>query len=377
MPKVTFFPQGNADPALIDLANGEKVLFDYADRRNPDDEDDKRIDLPTELRKDLGTRDYYDVVAFSHLDQDHYDGMTEFFYLDHDKSYQGKVNGKPRIKMNVMWVPAAVITEDLEEEESKIIQAEARYRLKQKKGIRVFSTPKRLEDWLKKNGMKLADVAHLITDAGRTAPEFTIEEHGAEFFVHSPFATRQDGNELEVRNDDAIVMHVTFRVKTVDTKLLLFADINHDVIDDIVKQTLLHKNEARLEWHVVKTAHHCSYTALGPEKGDDQTEPTDSVDWVFRDQGQTAGIIVATSKPIPKKGTSEDEDVQPPHRQAAAYYREIRNEKSGEFIVTMEHPSVSDPKPLIIEIDQFGATVKKSQVFGAAAVASRPAPRAG
>src|ERR1700722_3571471 len=136
MPKVTFFPQDNADPAVIDLANGEKVLFDYADRRNPDDEDDKRIDLPTELRKDLGTRDYYDVVAFSHLDQDHYDGMTEFFYLDHDKSYQGKLNGKPRIKMNVMWVPAAVITEDLEEEESKIIQAEARYRLKQKKGIR-------------------------------------------------------------------------------------------------------------------------------------------------------------------------------------------------------------------------------------------------
>lgn len=377
MPKLTFHPLGNADCTLIDLLNGEKILFDYANRRNPQDKDDKRIDLPAELRKDLGTRDYYDVVAFTHLDQDHYDGMTEFFYLEHDKAYQGKVGGKTRIKMNIMWVPAAVITEDLVEEESKVIQAEARYRLKQKKGIRVFSTPQRLEGWLKDNKLKLADVKHLITDAGHLAPEFNLADHGVEFFVHSPFATRQDDNDLEVRNDDAIVMQATFRVQSIDTKLLLFADINYDVIDDIVKQTKYHKNEVRLEWHVFKLSHHCSYTAIGPEKGDDKTEPSDNVDWLVLDQGQAAGILVSTSKPIPKKGTKEDEDVQPPHRQAANFYRDIAKEKSGEFIVTMEHPSISEPKPLVIEIDQFGATVKKQQSFGAGAVASRPAPRAG
>ena len=138
MQKLTFFPLGNADTTLIDLANGEKILFDYANRRNADDDDDdKRVDLPYELRKDLGSRVYYDVVAFTHLDQDHYDGMTEFFFLEHDKKYQGKVDGKERIKLNIMWVPAAVITEELDEEESKIVQAEARYRLKNKKGIRV------------------------------------------------------------------------------------------------------------------------------------------------------------------------------------------------------------------------------------------------
>ena len=377
MPKLTFYPLGNADSTLIDLTNGEKILFDYANRRDPNDDEDKRVDLPTELRKDLGTRDYYDVVAFTHLDQDHYDGMTDFFYLEHDKKYQGKVNGKPRIKMNTIWVPAAVITEDLVEEESKVIQTEARYRLKQKRGIRVFSTPVRLEGWLKANKIKLEEVAHLITDAGQLAPEFNLDDHGVEFFVHCPFATRQDDNELEVRNDDAIVMQATFRVDNVDTKLLLFADINYDVIDDIVKQTRYHKNEARLEWHVFKLSHHCSYTAIGPEKGDDKTEPTDKVDWLFRDQGQDAGILISTSKPIPKKGTKEDEDVQPPHRQAANFYREIAGEKSGEFIVTMEHPSVSSPKPLVIDIDQFGATVKKQISIGAAAVASGPAPRAG
>jgi hypothetical protein len=303
--------------------------------------------------------------------------MTEFFYLEHDKTYQGKVDGKDRIKMNMMWVPAAVITEEMEEEESKIVQAEARYRLKKKKGIRVFSLPERLEGWLKENGMNLSDVRDLITDAGRLIPGFTLHDHGVEFFVHSPFATRQDNNELEVRNDDALVVQATFRVDGVETKLLLFADINYDVIGDIVDVTKYHKNESRLEWHIFKLAHHCSYTAIGLEKGDDKTKPSDEVDWLFRDQGQRGGILVSTSKPIPKRGTKEDEDVQPPHRQAANYYRNIAKEKDGEFIVTMEHPKVSEPKPLVIQIDRFKGTVKKEQVVGAAALTSVSAPRAG
>ena len=138
--------------------------------------------------------------------------------------------------------------------------------------------------------MTLAEVQHLITDAGRTAPEFTLDKHGVEFFVHSPFATRQDNCEIEVRNDDALVMQATFRVGSVETKALLFADINHDVIDDIVKQTGYHKNEARLEWHIMKIAHHCSYTALGPEKGDEKTEPSENVDELFRERGQPSAI---------------------------------------------------------------------------------------
>lgn len=377
MAKVTFFPLGNADTTLIDLDGGEKLLFDYAKRRDPDDDDDKRIDLPTELREDLGDRDYYDMVAFTHLDQDHYDGMTDFFYLEHDKKYQGDVDGESRIKMNLMWVPAAVITEKMEEEESKIVQAEARDRLKKKKGIRVFSLPERLEDWLKENGMKLDDVRHLITDAGRLAPDFTLKDHGVEFFIHSPFATRQDDNDLEIRNEDALVVQATFKADDVETKLLLFADINHDVISDIVKETKRHKNEVRLESDIVKLPHHSSYTAIGPEKGENKTEPDEAVDWVYSDQCQSGVIIVSTSKPIPTKGTDEDKDVQPPHRQAANYYRQIVTDKSGEYIVTMEHPKVSAPKPLVIEIDRFKATVKKKHLVGVSSVLAAAAPRAG
>ena len=51
--KLTFYPLGNADCCLIDLENGQKILFDYANVRDSDDDDDLRIDLPEKLREDL------------------------------------------------------------------------------------------------------------------------------------------------------------------------------------------------------------------------------------------------------------------------------------------------------------------------------------
>jgi hypothetical protein len=39
--------------------------------------------------------------------------------------------------------------------------------------------------------------------------------------------------------------------------------------------------------------------------------------------------MMSTSKSIPIKGSDEDKDVQPPHRQAAAYYKRVANAKYG------------------------------------------------
>ena len=66
-----------------------------------------------------------------------------------------------------------------------------------------------------------------------------------------------------------------------------------------------------------------------------------------------------------------------PHRQAANYYREVASDKDGEFVVTMEHPKVSSPKPVVVEISGLGAKLKKTQLVGSAAVTSVAAPRAG
>ncbi len=371
MHTITFYPLGNADTCLVEVHSGQLLLFDYANTCDPYASDDRRIDLPKALRErlDAQERDDVDVLALTHLDEDHIDGVSEFFWLEHSAKYQGA----DRVRITELWVPAAAITETRTDlcGEGKIVQAEARHRLKRGEGIRVFSRPDALADWLRGQGLTVDSRAHLITDAGQLVPGFDAEADGVEFFVHSPFAYRQDGNLID-RNSASLVFQVTFDSAGRETRLLLSGDSPHDVLTDIVHVTKAHGNEHRLEWDVFKLPHHCSYLSLGPEKGKSETVPVPEVAWLFEEQGGEGGIVVSPSDPIP----DEDTD-QPPHRQAAAYYRRISRSRRGEFTVTMEHPSVLSPEPLVIDIDHLGAMLRKRFVSSAVAATRRPAPRAG
>jgi hypothetical protein len=378
MPKMTFYPLDNADTILIDLANGKKVLFDYAHMRS-DSEDDKRIDLREALWKDLkdDKRDGYDVFAVTHLDNDHTAKADEYFYLDHGKKYQDG----DRAKIDTLWVPAGVIVESRNDLKpgARALQAEARHRIVKGYGIRVFSRPQMLKDWLEARGVRLDARAHLITDAGDLARELTLSRDGVEFFVHSPFAWRQDANDVIDRNGNSLMMQATFSVNGTLTRAILGSDVDHEALTLIVRTTRRHEREARLLWHIFKLPHHCSYLTLGPVRGKDKTEPVEDVRWLFENRALPRCVIISTSKPIPDKGSDEDESTLPPHRQAANYYRDMvdADGRDGEFKVTMEHPKKSAPKPLVIEIDGLGQRVKKEQVIGVEAAASAFTPRAG
>ena len=382
MHKVTFHNIGNADCVRIDLANGKKILFDYAHMGDPDDEDDLRCNLPRELRDDLGDREYFDVVAFTHLDRDHYAGATDFFHFEHVKKHQGDVDGEPRIKISKMWVPAAVITESLgvdADPEAKAIQKEARERFKVKSGIRVFSRPGRLAKWCARNGIDFEDREQLVTDAGDLVPGFNFAEDDVEFFVHSPFAMRQDENTVEDRNSDALVMHATLKAGDREIKLFLASDVGHELLTDIVNITELKSNEDRLEWDIFKLPHHCSHHSLsGEPREGDKSVPELMVKRLFEEYGQVGCIVVATSETIPAKGSDRDKaGSNPPHRQAANYYRDAVVASENDFKVTMEHPNANAPLPLAIQIDSFGTTVKKVHAAAAFVATTSRSPRAG
>jgi hypothetical protein len=371
MHKVTFFPLGNADSCRIDLSGGKKILFDFAAMKDPKDKADLRIDLPKVLRRDLeaAKRDSFDVVSFTHLDDDHIRGSSEFFYLEHASKYQDG----DRIKIAELWVPAAAVVEEGCEDEARIIRTEARYRLKEGKGIRVFSRPELLKGWLAEQGLSLESRKHLITDAGQLIPGFTLAGDGIEFFVHAPFASRLDDGSVVDRNNDSSAVQATMFADGKFTKLLLLSDLDYEALTDIVKITKAHKRESRLEWDLSKLPHHCSYTALGPEKGKEKTKPVEEVAWLFETQAQSKATTVATCKPIP----SNDDDNQPPHRQAAKYHRDTAADRAGEFIVTMEHPKTTAPDELVVEIGSSKAKVKLPYAGAAGILVSRSAPRAG
>lgn len=365
MHKLNFYPLGNADTCLIELEKSKMLLFDYANLRNPAYESDKRIDLATDLRNtlDAAKRDYIDVVAFTHGDDDHVHGAPEFFHLEHADKYQGK----GRIKIRELWVPAAMILEEGVLDDCKILRAEARHRLKNGQGIRVFSRPEALADWLKAEGTSLESRKHLITNAGSLVPGFDKKNDGVELFVHSPFSKHCDEADID-RNTASLVMQLTFDT---ETKVLMTADTPYDAWQDIVNITKAKGNEIRLAWDVYKLPHHCSYTSLAEDKGKTKTVPVEEVNWLLT-QAQQGAIIVSPSDAIPIKDTK-----QPPHMQAHNCYLDYTAKANGQFIVTMEHPSKDKPAKLVINIDRFGASIVKTLLGPTAIITSRPAPRAG
>jgi hypothetical protein len=375
MTKLTFFPIGNADTCLVELHDGRRMLIDFADMKDRNDKSDKRCDLTKLLSDDFDEAeiDQYEIVAFTHLDNDHCCRSSEYFWLEHAEKYQSD----ERKKIKTLWVPASAITEEGVAGDARTIRQEARHRLKNGEGIVVFSRPERLKAWLEENGLTVADRADCIVDAGKMVPGLTLDEDAVEAFVHSPHATRTDANGIEDRNGDSLVFQMRFREGGYDTDVLFAADVEHLVLAEIVDITKKHKNEDRLHWNVYKLPHHCSYKSIGPEKGDDKTKPTEQIKWLCEEQGEDTGYVLSSSYPIPEKGTEEDKDIQPPHREAANYYRG-HVISDGHLLVTMEHPNQKDPKPIEIIIGSKGASKKALGVPAAAAlVGGATAPRAG
>jgi hypothetical protein len=79
------------------------------------------------------------------------------------------------------------------------------------------------------------------------------------------------------------------------------SDVNYETLSLIVQTTKAHRKEDRLLWDFMKLPHHCSYTALGPDRGTEETKAVPDVKWLFETQGNRGAYIVSTSEPIPIK----------------------------------------------------------------------------
>ncbi len=278
--QVIFYPVGNGDTTQIVLSAGRRVLFDFCHRGKAEDPDTPEIDLKARLKEDLkkAGRDYFDVVAFTHGDLDHIQGSTEFFELLHAKKYQGE----GRITIRELWVPAAMVVEetdnDHQSDENTLLRQEARHRLLEGKGIRVFSKPQALADWLepclKDRGEAGSARDHLFVDAGTIVPGFSLATDGVEFFCHSPFIKHCDDGDI-IRNRASLIFNVRLRADGADYDYLEIGDATWEELEDMVAITKYHKNDDRLAWDLFNIPHHCSYLALNEDgqKGDKETVP--------------------------------------------------------------------------------------------------------
>ncbi|GAA5494092.1 hypothetical protein Rhal01_00248 [Rubritalea halochordaticola] len=360
MTKLIFYPLNNADCCLVKLNGGKTILYDYANTGS-----EEACDLPEWLKADLDGKEEIDVVAFSHSDQDHVKGAKDFFYMEWATKYQSD----DRIKIKELWVPADMITErhPYEDESARVLREEARYRLKQGTGVKVFSRPGRLEDWLKANGLTVESRASCIVNAGNIINTFNLASDGIEIFAHAPFSM-MDGEEVIDKNTNSLVHHLRIEEGLTTFDVLMCADAVQSTLDGIVTQTKKYRNEDRLAWDIMKVAHHCSSKSLNDtEKGQDETEPSENIKWLL-EQAKDKAVQVMTCKRIP----DEDTD-QPPHKQAHKTYVNTSTQVGGEILVTMD----KHLKRTVIELDECGYVIKRNELGAAAILTSTAAPKVG
>jgi hypothetical protein len=234
---------------------------------------------------------------------------------------------------------------------ARVIRQEARYRFSKGYGIRVFSRPDALRQHFETRNLDIDHRQNLLVNAGEVIPGFSLNSDArAEFFIHCPFGWRQNEREVIDRNQDSVVFQVAFMEGGRTFRVLFASDINSETISEIVKVTRTHGRNDRLSWDLIKLPHHCSYLSLSSEKGRDITTPVAEVAWLFEKCGQRGGILLSSSRQIP----SNDADAQPPHRQAANYYKSIARLIGGQFQVTMENCSPANPQPSVVTIGPSG-----------------------
>jgi len=351
--KITFFPLGNAESCLLELSNNKTMLFDYAHTYTGEN-GDKRINLESELSKHT----QFDVVLFSHAHDDHVKGAKDFFYFDHAVKYQNDT----RKKISELWVSSAFILDsELNSEDARVIRQEARHRLKNNYGIKVFSEPNKLNKWLENNGIDPNERKNIIVHAGKLLSCSDLSGE-IEVFVHAPFSA--DAEEVEDKNEPSIVLQLRLTNNNNTTKILMTGDTPHTVLEKIVDISKSKNNEDYLNWDIYDIPHHCSYTGLSDDKGDWKTIPTTQVKELLS-WGNNNSVMVASCVPV----TTE---TSPPHIEAKRAYEYYSDKK--KFWVTMEYPNADSPKPLRYKIDHLGIS---EMTYSVNPIITSPAPRAG
>lgn len=349
---LVFSPVGCGDSTTVVIDADTIVQIDIHHVSDAEEDDDPRIPVVDELLNSLPERDgkpYLAAFGATHLDKDHICGFGRLL----EEATIGDLWFTPR----VLWAQ----DQDELSDDAKAFRDEAERRIKKLKAetevgsgdrIRIIGFHEALEEH--------SDIYENLPEGAVTVPgtEFTSidgESFDGTFraFVQAPF---KDDAEKE-RNDTSFGLQITLADGETDLKAILLGDLTFQTVERIFEQS---KAEV-LEFDVFLAPHHCSKSVMywqGPEDDEPKLrqELLDEIDSAARDDAH----IVASSGPIP----SEDEPGDnPPHAKAAARYRELVDD--GHFVCTGEHPTETEPEPLVFEFGDDGVMFR-----GLAATAS-------
>jgi hypothetical protein len=348
--KVTFFPVGNGDMTLLDTHEGRKILIDCR-IRGGDEYPDVLTELRDRLDRDAEGRLYVDLFVWSHPDEDHCQGIKEYFHLGKPEDWSKK---KDLIFINEIWSSPIVwkradrakhkLTDD-----ARALNAEVKRRVNNYKVNKQFD----IGNYVLVLGNDEDGKTDAIQDIVLQLDQITSTINGSEDNSFSarllgPTALSELDEEEEKlgKNHSSVIMNYKLICGGKEANFLSGGDAEVACWESLITRLKDSNCKGYLKYNILQAPHHCSWHTLSydslSKKGNDATPSDDALDALG--QARDNAFIISSSDSI------ADDDNDPPAYRAKQEYLKILDDPSGDFKCVADHKKNGKNIPLTIEI---------------------------
>ncbi len=337
--KITHFRVDNGDMTLITLDDKDKttILVDCNICENTDDEDDRdgRDELLARLPRDRSNRPYVDVMVLSHPDQDHCRGLISEFHLDPLSEYD---EDGEKIIIREMWSSPLIFRRRCEDH--PLCEDASAWNTEAKRRVNWFRNNKTAQPADGDRALILGGdepghidgVEELVISAGTV---FNQVRGKTNDFISvrllAPLPAEELDEETLDKNHSSIIMQMSLAATKNDKTRTLYLT-GGDAAAAIWKKlwSKYKKDKGALEYDLMLTPHHCSWSVISSEAYDGGKGKPDQDALNALGEIRSGGTIVSSSKTI------EDDDDDPPCFGAKKEYEKIAAGADGSFLCTAD-----------------------------------------
>jgi len=335
-----FWPVGNGDSTTVVIGADVTFQVDLNHLDSADEDGDPHapvIDELIALLPKVSGKPYLSAFGLTHPDQDHCRGFARLL----KKVHIGELWFTPRVfreYKNDLSDDAVAFKKEAERRLKKTIQIGGAAGAGDR--VRIVGSDDLLQEEEFAGFPK-----ELLTVPGNAVTMLDGVERGTQFraFVHAPFKDDAAGE----RNEASLGLQVRLIGNGKVGQALLLGDLSYPTVKRIFDVSAAED----LVWNVFLAPHHCSKSVMywQDEGVEEETLKQDILDAIENHAG-TPGHIVASCEPVPALNKPGD---NPPHAKAKARYEGLAPDG---FMCTQEHPSKTNPKPIVFAMGTQGLT---------------------
>ena len=363
-----FWPVGTGDSSTVVVSDQVLMQVDLNDRDKADDEDTPEVPvvdlLVDALPEGDDGRPFLAAFVLTHADKDHCSGFEDLL----EKATIGELWATPRMWREYLDDPDAELCAD-----AAAFHEEVKRRVEAVKKAVADGKEIKLGDRVLVVGYDTDEKKHSYHDLpeeyllkpGQSITKINGVDHAGRFeaFIHAPFKD----DCAEARNDTSLSLQVTLTEDGgKNGKVLLFGDLAYETIMKIFDYSEAADRAEYLEWDVLLAPHHCSKKVMYVRENNEDVFKPDIME-AFERHAREGAVVVASSGVIPEK---DKDGANPPHRMAKERYEDY----ADRFICTMEWPSIEDPSPVVLGVDDTGAHIVEDEIVE---LSSKSTPRPG